>query len=79
MGSYNTSLENTKAGLARLEKLKVPIDRPSDYLVEMLKTDEQMRRVKQKLLSQQTNIAKFEERKRRKADQKFGKRVRWRG
>ena len=70
-------MTNVKEGIQRLEELKVPIQRPADYLVEMLKSDEQMRKVKEKLLSQQTNINKGEERKRRKEDQKFAKKVRF--
>jgi len=69
------TVANVKAGISRLDEHKIQVSRPSDYLVEMIKTDEQMRKVKQRLMAQQTNIDKFEERKRRKTDQKFAKKV----
>jgi rRNA-processing protein EBP2 len=69
------AIQNVKAGIQRLEGMKISVARPPDYLVEMVKTDGHMKRVKQKLLEQQNNMNKFEERKRRKQDQKFAKKV----
>ena len=70
------TIQNVKAGIQRLDGMKISVARPPDYFVEMVKSDEQMKKVKQKLLKQQNNIEKFEERKRRKQDQKFAKKVR---
>ena len=75
MDSYNLTLENVKQGIKQLEDQKIPIDRPSDYLVEMMKSDVQMKKVKQRLLAQEENISKFEERKRRVHDKKYSKKV----
>eukprot|EP00826_Nyctotherus_ovalis_P020014 TRINITY_DN16248_c0_g2_i4.p2 TRINITY_DN16248_c0_g2~~TRINITY_DN16248_c0_g2_i4.p2 ORF type:complete len:205 (+),score=68.63 TRINITY_DN16248_c0_g2_i4:165-779(+) len=72
---YNMALANTCRGIEKLEEMKVPIDRPVDYLVEMMKSDAHMRKVKQRLLTQENSINKFEERKRRVHDQKFAKKI----
>ena len=47
---YNTTRENVMKGMQILIQAKVPISRPDDFFAEMLKTDEHMKRVKQKLL-----------------------------
>jgi rRNA-processing protein EBP2 len=43
-------------GMQILIQAKVPISRPDDFFAEMLKTDNHMLKVKQKLLKQQHKI-----------------------
>lgn len=50
--------------------------RPSDYLVEMYKSDEIMQKVRNNLVKQQVKIQNFEERKLRRDNKKFAKKVR---
>ena len=52
---------------------RVPIARPDDFLAEMLKSDEQMAAVKQRLLKQQTKIKTFEENKTKAENKKLHK------
>lgn len=49
---YNQTRDNVKKGMEILVQAKVPIARPMDFLAEMLKSDEQMLKVKQNLLKQ---------------------------
>ena len=49
--------------------------RPNDYLVEMVKADEVMQKIKSNLVRQQVKIQNFEERKLRRDNKKFAKKV----
>ena len=49
--------------------------RPNDYLVEMVKSDEIMQSVRSNLVRQQVKIQNFEEKKLRRDNKKFAKRV----
>jgi len=49
---YNMTRENVKKGMDILIQAKVPIARPDDFFAEMLKTDEQMGKVKSRLMKQ---------------------------
>jgi len=69
------TLENVKTGIGLLEEKKIPLVRPDDYFAEMFKSDKQMKKIKERLVNQQTNIDKFEVRKRRRQDQKFAKKI----
>eukprot|EP00161_Ancyromonas_sigmoides_P011872 TRINITY_DN2998_c1_g1_i1.p2 TRINITY_DN2998_c1_g1~~TRINITY_DN2998_c1_g1_i1.p2 ORF type:complete len:326 (+),score=162.08 TRINITY_DN2998_c1_g1_i1:184-1161(+) len=75
MAFYNAALAATAEARARLEKIGVPYDRPGDYYAEMVKTDEHMARVRQKLTAEKTAIEEAEARRRLKDAKKFGKRV----
>lgn len=48
--------ESVHAGLDRLRQLKVKFRRPGDYFAQMIKSDDQMTRIKTSLLSQRDNI-----------------------
>ncbi len=52
---------------------RVPIARPDDFLAEMLKSDDQMAAIKQRLLKQQTKIKTFEENKTKSENKKLHK------
>eukprot|EP00753_Platysulcus_tardus_P020769 PLAT8395.1.p1 GENE.PLAT8395.1~~PLAT8395.1.p1 ORF type:complete len:398 (+),score=164.97 PLAT8395.1:1425-2618(+) len=72
---YTQSLEAARLGRRRLEKAGVPYRRPDDYFAEMVKTDKQMARVKQKLVLETRKIAAVEARKRKREEKKFMKQV----
>eukprot|EP00392_Amoebophrya_sp_AT5.2_P001556 g1558.t1 len=62
-------------GYRRLRVMKVPATRPGDFLAEMFKTDEQMLKVRARIVDEQKRISTVEERKRNQANAKFGKAV----
>ncbi len=49
--------------------------RPTDYLVEMFKSDEVMQKIRSSLVNQQIKIQNFEEKKQRIENKKFAKKV----
>jgi rRNA-processing protein EBP2 len=51
--SYKQALNATQLALPRLKALNVPTARPADYFAEMAKTDQQMDRVRKRLLGVQ--------------------------
>lgn len=71
--SYSQSLAAVKAARGELERLSVPHQRPSDYLAEMLKTDAHMKKIKDKLLTEQAHLTAVEVRRRQKESEKFRK------
>lgn len=60
---------------SRFERLGVPHVRPDDYFAEMLKTDKHMEKVKRRMVQQQQDILSAEDRRKQKANKKFGKQV----
>lgn len=65
------------AELARtqLKKDGIPFSRPTDYFAEMIKSDEHMDRIKQKMIDEQTDkLARLDARRQREL-KKFGKKV----
>ena len=50
MAFYNQSLLAVKMGRQKLAAAKIPFKRPSDYFCEMLKTDNHMAKIKDKLI-----------------------------
>lgn len=73
--SYNQALAGVKTAQQRLDKLGVPHVRPDDYFAEMLKTDKHMLKIKRRMVNQQQEIISAEERRKSKANKKFGKQV----
>uniref|UniRef100_A0A7S3KNM9 rRNA-processing protein EBP2 n=1 Tax=Euplotes crassus TaxID=5936 RepID=A0A7S3KNM9_EUPCR len=53
----------------------VKIGRPDDFFAEMMKSDLQMRKIKQKLLKQEEKIKQFEARRLRLDNKKFHRRI----
>jgi len=53
----------------------VPFERPNDYYAEMLKSDEHMEKIRQKLLDDSANIKASEQAKKQRHLKKFGKQV----
>ena len=50
---YNIAKENAIKGMIELKKLGEKLNRPDDYFVEMLKSDEQMMKVKKQIINEQ--------------------------
>ncbi|CAH6723857.1 rRNA-processing protein Ebp2p [[Candida] jaroonii] len=72
---YKQGLDAVKQGRANLLKLKVPFSRPMDYFAEMVKSDEHMDKLKNKLMTEAANKKASEEAKRQRQLKKFGKQV----
>lgn len=61
--------------LPRLKKLKIATKRPEDYFAEMAKSDQQMQKIRKKLITKQTILEKSEKAKKLREQRKFGKKV----
>ncbi|KAG7481581.1 hypothetical protein MATL_G00068080 [Megalops atlanticus] len=61
--------------LPRLHKLKIATKRPEDYFAEMAKTDQQMQKIRKKLIMKQTAMEKSEKAKRLREQRKYGKKI----
>lgn len=72
---YKQGLDAVKQGRSNLLKLKVPFSRPLDYFAEMVKSDEHMDKLKNKLLTEAADKKASEEAKRQRQLKKFGKQV----
>jgi len=73
---YEAALAATKEGVARLEAEKIPFMRPNDFFAEMLKPDEHMARIKDKLLLEKKKMNVVAERRQQKEQKKYHKQVR---
>ena len=72
---YNIAKENAIQGMVKLKQLGEKINRPDDYFVEMLKSDEQMMKVKKQIINEQQYIKKFEAKKQKMQNIKFAKSI----
>ncbi|PVU86925.1 hypothetical protein BB559_006308 [Furculomyces boomerangus] len=72
---YQQALEAAKIGKKLITDLNIPFTRPSDYFAEMVKTDEDMEKIRLRLLKEHKGIEKSEEAKRQRELKKFGKKV----
>ena len=72
---YNIAKENAIQGMIKLKQLGEKINRPDDYFVEMLKSDEQMMKVKKQIINEQQYIKKFEAKKQKMQNIKFAKSI----
>lgn len=61
--------------LPRLKKLKIATKRPEDYFAEMAKSDQQMQKIRQKLITKQSMLEKSEKAKKLREQRKYGKKV----
>jgi rRNA-processing protein EBP2 len=61
--------------MIKLKQLGEKINRPDDYFVEMLKSDEQMIKVKKQIINEQQYIKKFEAKKQKMQNIKFAKSI----
>ncbi|KAJ2384777.1 RRNA processing protein [Coemansia sp. RSA 2559] len=72
---YQQALEAVTMAKNSIEKAGVPFARPNDYFAEMVKSDSQMARIRQKLLDQKTSIQNAEEAKKQRQLRKYGKQI----
>lgn len=70
---YSQAKEATATGLAQLRALGVPIERPSDYFAEMVKSDEHMEYIRNRLGKQKERLEMIEQKKTEAEARKFGK------
>eukprot|EP01083_Nonionella_stella_P228335 809294_1 len=75
IGFYNQTLTEVKTAIKRFTKSDMPFQRPHDYYAEMVKSDIHMKKVKERLVSEQTAVSRVEDRKRRAAERKFAKKA----
>jgi rRNA-processing protein EBP2 len=57
------------------QELGVPTQRPTDYFAEMVKTDDQMMRIRKRLLDEKQGMEASENAKKQRMLKKFGKKV----
>ena len=72
---YNIAKENAIIGMRKIKSMGEKVNRPDDYFVEMLKSDEQMANVKKEIIKEQQYIKKFEEKKQKLQNIKFAKSI----
>ncbi|XP_043472904.1 probable rRNA-processing protein EBP2 homolog [Leptopilina heterotoma] len=60
-------------GIARLRKLKLPTIRPDDYFAEMVKSDEQMQKVRENTMKKQFEVQRSEKVRQLRAQSKVNK------
>ncbi|KAJ1664719.1 RRNA processing protein [Coemansia sp. RSA 1813] len=72
---YQQALEAVTEAKDKIKKAGVPFSRPNDYFAEMVKSDSQMARIRQKLLDQKKSIQNAEEAKKQRQLRKYGKQI----
>jgi rRNA-processing protein EBP2 len=75
MAFYEQALLSAKEACSRLRELGVPTVRPDDYFAEMIKSDEHMLKVKDKLLYSRKVLEERETRRRHREQKKLGKQM----
>ncbi|KAI8895435.1 eukaryotic rRNA processing protein EBP2-domain-containing protein [Globomyces pollinis-pini] len=72
---YEQALESCKVARNLITQAGIPFSRPDDYFAEMIKTDDHMEKVRQKLIEQSQSIKLSEQAKKQRDLKKFGKKV----
>ncbi|KAL9131830.1 MAG: hypothetical protein Q9217_000357 [Psora testacea] len=72
---YKQSLQAANEGRTLLKKEGIPFSRPNDYFAEMIKSDEQMDKIKQKMVDEAANKKAASEARRQRDLKRFGKQV----
>ena len=72
---YRQSLAAAIRGRELVLAAKVSFSRPNDYFAEMVKTDEHIERVRQRLLDESASIKASEDAKRQRELKKYGKKI----
>eukprot|EP00736_Rhodelphis_marinus_P009788 Rmarinus@m.16513 len=70
---FDATRDAVTEALSKCDNLGIKHRRPKDFYAEMVKSDEHMQRVKQRILSQKKRIEEAEERRRKRDMRKFGK------
>ena len=73
VASYNQALEAVEFGRQRVLAAGVKFDRPNDYFAEMVKSDDHMARIRQRLANESARIKRSEEAAKQRALKKYGK------
>ena len=73
--SYRQALDGAMRGRALVLAANVPFSRPDGYFAEMVKTDEHMERIRQRLLDESASIKASENAKRQRELKKYGKQI----
>lgn len=72
---YKQALAAAEEGKRRILAAGVPFSRPDDYFAEMIKSDEHMARIRQRLLDEAQSIQASELARKQREAKKFGKKV----
>ncbi|KAG0244111.1 rRNA-processing protein and EBNA1-binding protein ebp2, partial [Mortierella polycephala] len=72
---YNQALEAAILGRDRIKKEGGVFERPGDYFAEMIKSDDHMAKIRQRLLDENASIQASERAKAQRELKKFGKKV----
>ncbi|KAJ3158970.1 rRNA-processing protein and EBNA1-binding protein ebp2 [Geranomyces michiganensis] len=72
---YKQALHAAEEGRKHVRAAKVPFSRPDDFFAEMVKSDEHMARVRQRLLDEAASIQASEKARKQRDLKKFGKKV----
>ncbi|XP_078417199.1 putative rRNA-processing protein EBP2 [Cetorhinus maximus] len=72
---YRQAQATVLDALPQLQRLKIATKRPDDYFAEMAKSDQQMQKIRGKMLSKQISMEKSEKAKQLRALRKYGKKV----
>lgn len=72
---YRQAQATVLEALPLLSKHDIATKRPDDYFAEMAKSDQQMQKIRQKLISKQMIMEKSEKAKKLREQRKFGKKV----
>ncbi|KAF9923589.1 rRNA-processing protein and EBNA1-binding protein ebp2 [Linnemannia zychae] len=72
---YNQALEAAVLGRERIRKEGGVFERPDDYFAEMIKSDDHMAKIRQRLLDENASIQASERAKAQRELKKFGKKV----
>jgi rRNA-processing protein EBP2 len=72
---YKQALHTAVEGRNLAKQANLPFTRPSDFFAEMVKSDEHMERVRQKLLDEKAGLKASEDARKQRELKKFGKKV----
>ncbi|TIA82293.1 hypothetical protein E3P94_02257 [Wallemia ichthyophaga] len=72
---YKQSLEAVERAKPQVLKAGVPFSRPNDFFAEMVKTDVQMEKIRQKMMDEKSNIEASEKARKQRELKKVGKKV----
>ncbi|KAI8578108.1 hypothetical protein K450DRAFT_249076 [Umbelopsis ramanniana AG] len=72
---YQQALEAANIGREKVKAAGLPFTRPDDYFAEMVKSDEHMEKIRQRLLDETAGVKASEDAKRQRDLKKFGKKV----
>lgn len=72
---YRQAQATVLEAMPRLKKLNIFTKRPDDYFAEMAKSDQQMQKIRKKLMAKQAIMEKSEKAKKLREQRKYGKKV----